>query len=638
MAGQRARALLFAALLGSPSVAAGQGTVPNLSKEQRQALLAAVTAVKNAATTPASDNGLQLHLLRASDGSHYVAFSAEAPPEVPADTPLALYVRLAPLKDPAATTMVAVRSPVEEWLLGQRTDPLPTQARRVVQVPTGELPVGGPLAGSTRETLGGQNQAALRLMERERERQREADEAARKQRQAEMEGRGGKQPDLMPFEDFDVAARLTPRAGRSAVFRRALTAGPGDYELYLGWAALDGRNLPTHTGAIKHTLRLPTAQAGLSLGSVIVADAITFRQEIYRADQQTAHPYTIGTTEIEPALDAVFTNDEKISVAFQVFGAAASSTGKPEVSIGFRLFRITAKGEQLAGSLTPLEYSDSTLPADFNLLLGHPIMAAMAAPLKSLAGGEYRLAIAATDRLARTSATAETRFSIIATPASLLASAPVYSARLRRTRFVDADVLGAALDALAGSSPSAAIAPLVERARQQQFASLLPDTVIPASDRGIGLLIQAIARYGLGDTPGTVAGQIRRALDAGAPEGAAQYWMGACRAAEGRDEEAVAAWDTARAKGWPASLLATPTAEALVRLNRLADAGSHARQDLVDGVRDPELTHIAASADIAAGRFEAADRAVDEAAAGRAGRWGEPVAAGARPVRERGQA
>jgi hypothetical protein len=235
-------------------------------------------------------------------------------------------------------------------------------------------------------------------------------------------------------------------------------------------------------------------------------------------------------------------------------------------------------------------------------------MAAMAAPLESLARGEYRLAIAATDRLARTSATAETRFSIIATPTSLLAGAPVYSARVRRSRFMDADLLGAALDALAGPSPSAEIAPLIERARQQQFASLLPDTVIPASSRGAGLLVQAIARYGLGDTPGTVAAQIRRALEAGAPEGAAQYWMGACRAAEGRDEEAVAAWDSARAKGWPASLLATPTAEALVRLNRLADAGSHARQDLADGVRDPELTHIAASADIAAGRFEAADQ------------------------------
>jgi tetratricopeptide (TPR) repeat protein len=118
--------------------------------------------------------------------------------------------------------------------------------------------------------------------------------------------------------------------------------------------------------------------------------------------------------------------------------------------------------------------------------------------------------------------------------------------------------------------------------------------------------MQAVARYALGDTPATIAVQVRRAMDAGAPEAAAQYWLGVCRAVEGRDEEAVAAWDIARDKGWPAPLVATPTAEALVRLARLPDAGRRARQALDQGVKDVELAHIAAAAAIAAGRYDEA--------------------------------
>jgi hypothetical protein len=56
------------------------------------------------------------------------------------------------------------------------------------------------------------------------------------------------------------------------------------------------------------------------------------------------------------------------------------------------------------------------------------------------------------------------------------------------------------------------------------------------------------------------------------------------------------------------ALVATPTAEALVRVNRLAEAGGRARQALEDGVTDVELTLVAASADIAGGRFEAAEQ------------------------------
>ena len=44
----------------------------------------------------------------------------------------------------------------------------------------------------------------------------------------------------------------------------------------------------------------------------------------------------------------------------------------------------------------------------------------------------------------------------------------------------------------------------LELARQRQFAGLLRDISDPAADRGVGLLMQAVARFALGDTPATL--------------------------------------------------------------------------------------------------------------------------------------
>ena len=248
-----ARVVLIAALAAAPATTLAQ-TAPNLSKDQRQTLLTLVNAVKASAEQPATDEGWQVHLLRASDGSHYVAFSADAPGELTEDTPLAVYVRLA-LRATEPPSVIAQRSAVEEWLLGQRKDPLPMQARRVVQIPSGELPVGGPLSMSGRDTAG-QSSAALALVERERTREKAAAAAREQERRDELEGRAKNLQDLLPFEDFDMAAKVVARPGRTPVIRRALTSGPGEYDVAIGWAVLDGKGRPIKTGVLKHAITL----------------------------------------------------------------------------------------------------------------------------------------------------------------------------------------------------------------------------------------------------------------------------------------------------------------------------------------------------------------------------------------------
>ena len=65
----------------------------------------------------------QHHIMRASDGSHYVAFSVEPPANAALPSgPALLYLRLA-TATPAGAQRIAERSPIREWLAGNRTDP-----------------------------------------------------------------------------------------------------------------------------------------------------------------------------------------------------------------------------------------------------------------------------------------------------------------------------------------------------------------------------------------------------------------------------------------------------------------------------------------------------------------------------------
>jgi hypothetical protein len=609
MAARSARVLLVIVLLACPVAALGQPKAPKLSKEQKQALLAAVNAAKTPAPLP-SDEAWQMHLLRASDGSHYVAFSMEAPTDLTPGERLVLYVRLEPRPTDPPSASSPPRSTVEEWLRGERGDPLPMRAARVVTVPSGELPMGGTAATMTRDGSG-QNSAALALLARQQEKAREEAEARERARREALEGKAVATPNVMPFEDFDMQARVRAHPGRPAVFQRALTAGPGDYNVVVAWAVVDGKDRPTRTGALRQTFSLPPVQTtGLALGSVILADAIHARTEMYTAEQQTAHPYAIGGTEIEPALDPVFTNAERLSVAFQVFNAAPSVMGKPDVGIALRLHRRTGAGEELAASLAPLEYNENTLPPDFNLLQGHPLLAAFAAPLRTLPRGDYRLAIAATDRMARVSTTAETHFRIVPTPAALLASAPAFTAPFVRARLLETAVFDPALDALAPHATSPGLAPMLSLARQHRFVDLMADPSVTGADRGTAILLQSVAAYALGDTARAIGVRLGRAREAGAPEGPTQFWLGAMLALERRDPDAIEAWLAARAAGWPPALVAAPIAEAQVRLGRLEDAGRTAREALNAGVVDASLVRIAAAADTVARRYAQAVEAL----------------------------
>src|SRR5215203_454901 len=158
---------------------------PNLSKPQRELLKAVVLAVDAAAASPADpDANWQTHVLRASDGSHYVAFSVEPPANVILPSRVLIYVRLATATPDGAVGRVE-HSAVRDWLAGRRVDPRMLTRRGIA---VGEMPAFGAggiaVRGSTPST--GSND--LRLMSMERERAKQEQEERDKQRRAELEG------------------------------------------------------------------------------------------------------------------------------------------------------------------------------------------------------------------------------------------------------------------------------------------------------------------------------------------------------------------------------------------------------------------------------------------------------------------
>ncbi len=560
---------IVALLLGAAHIIAAQGATPQLSRQQRETLRQIVAAVDAASGEPDTpDVSWQTHLLRASDGSHYVAFSAASPARTKTATgPLVLYVRLA---SSSLSGQGVERSAVADWLAGRRSDPM---LRPRTGIAIGEMPNFGAAGlvdpnrpGRVVANPGGSND--LRLMQLERERARQEQEERDKQRRAELEGAAQARRELLPFEDFDLAASVSTATG---AIQRALTAGPGEYELYVAWT--DASATPAPIQVLKRTLRLPPANATeLAISDVIIADQVGTRPAPYPPAQQAAHPYAIGLTDITPARDNLFSRDDRLNVAFQVINARPSEIGKPDIAITFRIVRVNGDREQPVASLTPQQYTADTLPGDFDLRLGHPIFAAMSVPLATLTRGAYRLKIAVNDRLAGRGTTGDAGFSVIGTPASLLAEAPSVGTPFRRDMALEPAVIEEVATRFRPTTPSVALTRALDLLRQRKFLELLREEPVGTRELGYRAALTGIALYALGDASSSV--QFQRAVQLDVPAAPAQFFIGAARALEGRDADAIAAWQTALEGGMPRAVVTPLLINAHLRRGDAAKAAS----------------------------------------------------------------
>jgi hypothetical protein len=530
------------------------------SREQRELLHAVVLAVDAAAPqSETRDAAWQTHVMRASDGSHYVAFIAQPPAVMPLPAgPALLYVRLSQATPPRA----GERSQIRDWLAGNRTAPPPI-ARSGIAL--GEMPIFGPtgnLASTTRQpTSSGMTDLALLDLERRRERAK--NEERERQRRAELEGKAAAVAEVVPFEDFDLASRSIG-AGGARVISRALTTGPGDYVLYLAWADPSAPKPASTIQVMKKSMRLPPAASDtLTISSVILADSVHVRDTPYPSGEQASHPYAIGVTDIAPAADAVFTSDENINIVFQVINPRPSEHGKPDIEIASRIVRLTGNKAEPIAALKPLTYSADTMPAPFDLRLGHPVFVALSAPLETLGRGSYRLDITVNDRHAGRSATSDVEFTVAATAKSLLGEAPPLEVTFAKESVLHAGARTYVVQSLTPSSPSPALRRALENAGAGKFVDLMVEEPITKGEEAVRAALTGLAYLALGDESSAV--QFQRAVLLGAPIGPARLLSGAARALQGRDADAIAAWREALTAGAPRDVVAPLLLDAYLR-------------------------------------------------------------------------
>ena len=128
--------------------------------------------------------------------------------------------------------------------------------------------------------------------------------------------------------------------------------------------------------------------------------------------RQRLEPYTIGTLRVVPRRRLSFSPQEELSFLYFVHGAGPPGAAKPDLTSEYRFHRATVAGEQLFTWTEPERHDAAAVPPEFDMRLGHRVVAGRAVPLESLPVGAYRLEIRVTDNSSGAVATRDVAFTV----------------------------------------------------------------------------------------------------------------------------------------------------------------------------------------------------------------------------------
>ncbi len=396
--------LLVLAMLAfiPPVVAAGPPTRRPLDPKERGAMLALIKAVDLAQDVDApSDAALEWdsHVLKSGDGTAYVPFRLVMNGVGDGFKSTAMYVRAVTRRD--GWRVSEERSAVRDWLI-HGGGVAPRQAE-TVYVAVGEMPV-GLAAGSSRQSVAGPGtaSASLALQERAYEKERAAVEAARKKLETKE-----RDPLIFPYEEYYFIDLKSPGAGDTRIVERALSLPPGEYDVFVG--LLDRARARTSSPMIlERTITVPDFwNDRLALSSLILAKEVRPLKAPLAGPQQAEHPYSLGQTEVVPALTPFFSTDDALSVVFQVCNYGAPDS---DLTLEYNFYR-TDPTRRLFNRTEPQQYADADLPppAEWST----QAFAMQTVPLRPFPPGAYELEITARDRLTRATAKGAVAFTVV---------------------------------------------------------------------------------------------------------------------------------------------------------------------------------------------------------------------------------
>jgi hypothetical protein len=119
--------------------------------------------------------------------------------------------------------------------------------------------------------------------------------------------------------------------------------------------------------------------------------------------------------EIVPALDSKFTTKSELSIFMLIYNPKTDPMNKPDVTVEYNFYQKPAgAAEKFFNKTSPQLLNGTTLPAAFDMSLGHQLQTGQAVPLASFPAGDYRLEIKVTDKLGTKTVTRDVNFTVTA--------------------------------------------------------------------------------------------------------------------------------------------------------------------------------------------------------------------------------
>jgi hypothetical protein len=374
--------------------AAGPPTRKPLGPKEREALLALLKAVDRAQATEVVDEGVgwSNHVLKGGRQSAYVPFRLTlggAELKAPA-----MYVRAVSRHD--GIRAAEEHSVLRDWVL-HGSDVMP-RLGETVYVAAGEMPFGGPATMSTRQATAQAAAAsgALQFQQRQFEREKAAAEAAKKKEESTE-----RDPLLFPFEDYHFFD-LKPGAS----VERALALPPGEYDVFI--AMIDRNRVKTSSAIVaRRTLVVPDFWADqLALSTLILARDVRTLKVPFAGAQQAEHPYAFGHAEVIPVAAAAFTQDDALTVVYQICNYGAPDT---DLTAEYNFYRLDG-GRRLFNRTEPQIFGDEDLPKPG--AWDTAAFATQSVPLSPFPPGQYELEVSVRDRLTRATAKGTVAFTV----------------------------------------------------------------------------------------------------------------------------------------------------------------------------------------------------------------------------------
>ena len=375
--------------------AAGPPARKPLGPKEREAILTLLKAVDRAEDTDVlADEGVgwSSHILKGGKQSAYVPFRVTlggAEMKAPA-----VYVRAVSRRDGLRAR--DEHSMLRDWVL--KGGDVPTRPPETIYVGLGEMPVGGPAISSSRQSTAAAAAAssALAMQQRAYQREKAAAEAAKKKDETRQ-----RDPFLFPFEDYHFLELKT-----GAPIERALALPPGEYDVFV--ALIDRERLKTSSALVtRRTIAVPDFwDDRLELSSLILARDVRTLKAPLAGGQQVEHPYTFGQAEVVPVAAAAFTQDDALTVVYQICNYGAPDA---DLTADYAFFR-TDGTRRLFNHTNPQAFADADLPPPGAWETA--AFASQTVPLAPFPAGQYELEVSVRDRLTRGTARATVAFTV----------------------------------------------------------------------------------------------------------------------------------------------------------------------------------------------------------------------------------